>query len=141
MGLQQLLFDFGKYMLMGASRPGSQPMNLVGIWGESVRSPWSGDYHLNINFQMMYWAAEVVNLHETTEPLRSFIKAMAKSGESSAQCLYGSRGWVAHGFTDAWMSTRTLGDTAWSMCVVCGAWAAMHLWDMYRHTRNLDLLR
>ena len=140
-GLQTLLFQFGKYLLLGSSRIGTQPANLVGIWAEGVNSPWAGDYHININFQMMYWAAEALQLREAVEPVTAFIHELARSGASTARCMYGLTGWVAHGFTDIWMKTRALGDPMWAMCPTCGAWAALQLNEGMRFRRNMDELR
>ena len=128
-GLQALFFDLGKYLLLGSSRTGSQPANLVGIWAEGRESPWNGDYHMNINLQMMYWSNEVLQLSETAEPLTPFVRELARSGASTAGCMYGKPGWVSHGFTDIWMKTRVLGDPQWAMCVTCGAWVALHLYE------------
>eukprot|EP00960_Hanusia_phi_P054051 762523-Hanusia_phi.AAC.4 len=139
-GLQELLFDFGKYLLISSSREGGQPANLVGIWAEGERSPWNGDYHLNINMQMMYWAADILNLPETVEPLYPFMTKLAQSGKIAAECMYGSPGWVAHGFTDIWMNARPLGAPEWSFCPVCGAWMSLHLYDSYRFNRNRSQL-
>lgn len=90
--LQQLLFNLGKYLLISSSRPGAQPANLVGLWAEGLVSPWSGDYHININLQMMYWAAEALALPETVQPLVPWLHALTKTGENAAQCLYGAPG-------------------------------------------------
>jgi hypothetical protein len=130
--LQTLFFALGKYLLLGSSRTGTQPANLVGIWAEGRESPWNGDYHLNINLQMMYWAAESLQLTESAEPLVAFTHELARSGVSTASCMYGMPGWVAHGFTDIWMKTRALGDPQWAMCVTCGAWVSLHVLEAFR---------
>lgn len=138
--LQTLFFALGKYLLLGSSRTGTQPANLVGIWAEGIESPWNGDYHININLQMMYWAAESLQLTESAEPLVAFTHELARSGVSTASCMYGMPGWVAHGFTDIWMKTRALGDPQWAMCVTCGAWVSLHLLDAFRFREDRTAL-
>ena len=87
---------------------------------------------MNINFQMMYWAAETLQMQEAVEPLIPFMQELARTGASTARCMYGITGWVAHGFTDIWMKTRALGNPTWSMCPTCGAWAALQVFDGFR---------
>ena len=134
--LQTLFFALGKYLLLGSSRTGTQPANLVGIWAEGRESPWNGDYHMNINLQMMYWAVESLQLAESAEPLVAFTHELARSGASTASCMYGMPGWVSHGFTDIWMKTRALGDPQWAMCVTCGAWVSLHLLEAFRFRQD-----
>ena len=123
-------FQYSRYLLL-SSGSGST-MNLQGLWAEGPVAAWNGDYHLNINMQMTYWAAHAAGLRETTAPLHAFIQALAAAGRSTARDMYGCSApgaWVAHGFTDNALSAGLLGDAQWSLCVTCGAWLATHLVD------------
>jgi alpha-L-fucosidase 2 len=113
----------------------------AGIWADGPMSAWSGDYHLNINLQMNYWAANSVssrgsaNGHHVLKPLlEGFIPALVdkEHGQHTATAVYGVKNknaWVAHGFTDNSMTAHLLGDPQWGLCVTCGAWMALHAWD------------
>lgn len=122
------LFDFGRYlMLISGHRALS---NLQGVWADGPKSAWAGDYHLNINLQMNHWAAPAVGLGAlTSKPLAEFVKRLRASGAQTAQQFYQCKGWVAHGFTDEYMDTGTAADYHWALCVTCGAWASLSLWD------------
>jgi alpha-L-fucosidase 2 len=132
-GLAGVLFDYGRYLLLSSSRPGSLPATLQGIWNDSMQPPWSSNYTLNINLQMNYWQANLVNLPEAAEPLIDFIVALAAAGEQTATRLYSARGWAAHHNSDAWLYTAMAGgrtgDTAWSFWPMAGPWLIRHLWD------------
>ena len=119
---------FGRYLLLSSAS--NAVANLQGIWADGPDSAWSGDYHLNINLQMVYWAAHPMGLgHVVLPPLIKWIVDMAKSGENTARSMYGCPGWVAHGFTDNWLDVGVRGGLEWALCVTCGAWVALHLWD------------
>mmetsp|Transcript_35128 Transcript_35128/g.45109 ORF Transcript_35128/g.45109 Transcript_35128/m.45109 type:complete len:1226 (+) Transcript_35128:224-3901(+) len=142
LSLYPLFYQFGRYLLIGSSRTGTKPANLQGVWANSVESPWGADYHLNINLQMNYWAAQTGNLAEAMVPYTTFIKDLSESGgKQTAQAYYRCPGWVAHGFTDLWMEGGMLGNFQWSMCPVCGAWAAVGFWETFEHQRNISFLR
>lgn len=130
-GLASLLFDYGRYLLISSSRPGGLPATLQGIWNDRMQPPWSSSYTTNINLQMNYWQAEVVNLPETVEPLISFIEALALAGEATAARLYGAAGWVAHHNSDAWLFTSPAGggrgDPSWAFWPMAGPWLVRHL--------------
>ncbi len=91
--LVELLFQFGRYLLIASSRPGMQAANLQGIWNKEIRPPWSSNYTLNINAEMNYWLAETCNLAECHGPLLDFIGNLAKAGAETARINYGARGW------------------------------------------------
>ena len=93
-GLVELLFQYGRYLMISGSRPGTMPLNLQGIWNDSVRPPWSSNYTLNINAEMNYWPAETCNLSELHSPLLDFIEDLALSGAKTARDYYGAEGWV-----------------------------------------------
>lgn len=140
-GLVSLFFQYGRYLLMASSRPGSLPANLQGIWNESFVPPWECDYHLNINLQMNYWPAEVCNLAECHEPLFDFLDRLRDSGRKTAARLYGASGFVAHHATNLWAETGIIGAYVpavfWPMG---GAWLALHLWEHYRFGLNREYL-
>ncbi|MEZ6014178.1 MAG: glycoside hydrolase family 95 protein [Planctomycetota bacterium] len=129
LGLEALYFQFGRYLLMGSSRPGTLPANLQGLWSEHLEAPWNADYHININLQMNYWPAEPLNLAECHEPLFRLIDGIARRGEVTARELYGARGWVAHHTTDAHWFTAAIGQTVWGLWPFGGAWCTRHLYE------------
>lgn len=143
-GLAALYFQFGRYLLMAASRPGCLPANLQGIWSTEVRSPWSDNWTANINVQMNYWPAEVCNLSELHEPLLDLIGAVRVNGRRSAQAYYGLGGWVCHHNVDLWASTSPvgayMGDPRWANWPMGGAWLCQHLWTHYEYTLDRDFL-
>ncbi|MCS7459766.1 glycoside hydrolase family 95 protein [Paenibacillus doosanensis] len=140
--LISLYFQFGRYLLMASSRPGSNPANLQGIWNESFTPPWESKYTININTEMNYWPAEVCNLSECHEPLFDLIDRMRPNGRITAQKVYGCRGIVAHHNTDMWGATQIEGNfmpgSIWPMGA---AWLSLHLWEHYRFGLDGRFLR
>ena len=135
-GLVQLLFQYGRYLLIGSSRPGTQPANLQGIWNEDVRAPWSSNYTININTQMNYWPAETAALPELHEPLLEFIEQLAETGKRTATSMYAARGWTAHHNSDLWRQSGMVGDwgagdASWACWQRSGAWLAQHVYEHY----------
>jgi alpha-L-fucosidase 2 len=131
-GLDELYFQFGRYLLIASSRPGDLPANLQGVWNDSMNPPWDADYHLNINLQMNYWPAEVTNLAELHEPLFAFLESLREPGRKTARVHYGARGFVAHHITDVWGFTSP-GDLPRSGLWPTGAaWLTQHLWEHYQ---------
>jgi alpha-L-fucosidase 2 len=132
-GLESLFFQYGRYLLMASSRPGSLPANLQGIWNESHTPPWEADYHININLQMNYWPAEVTGLAECHEPLFDLLDRLRENGRRTARIVYGAEGFVAHHATDLWADTAIQGTyipaVYWP---TGGAWLALHAWEHYR---------
>ena len=140
--LEALLFQFGRYLLMGSSRPGTQPANLQGIWNDHVSPPWCSDYTTNINTQMNYWPAESCNLSECHEPLFSMIEDLSRTGARTAAIHYGADGWTTHHNVDLWrMSTPTDGSASWAFWPMGGVWLCRHLWEHYQYQPNADFLR
>ena len=134
--LDTLLFQYGRYLLIASSRPGTQPANLQGIWNEQIHPPWSSNWTLNINTEMNYWPAEVTNLAECHRPLLAFIADLSGPGARTAATNYGCRGWVAHHNADLWRQTAPVGeygrgDPAWALWPMGGAWLCRHLWEHY----------
>ncbi|MEK3900862.1 glycoside hydrolase family 95 protein [Paenibacillus sp. FSL R7-0179] len=139
--LEALLFQYGRYLLMGSSRAGTQAANLQGIWNPHVQPPWNSNYTTNINTQMNYWLAEVCNLSECHEPLLELIKELSETGARTAAIHYGARGWVAHHNVDLWRaSTPSGGDASWAFWPMGGVWLCRHLWEHYEFNPNLEYL-
>ena len=144
--LASLYFQFGRYLMISASRTPEVPMNLQGIWNEQVRPPWSSNYTININTQMNYWAAETANLSEFHKPLFGFIKNLSKTGTVTAKTFYGVDGWVAHHNSDIWAMSNPVGDfgkgdPVWANWTMGGAWLATHLWEHFIFTNDTAFLR
>ncbi|MFX3631514.1 MAG: glycoside hydrolase N-terminal domain-containing protein [Candidatus Pristimantibacillus sp.] len=140
--LEALFYQYGRYLLIASSRPGSLPANLQGIWNESFTPPWESDFHLNINLQMNYWIAEAGNLAECHKPLFDLIDRMVVNGRETARKLYGARGFVAHSVTNLWAETGIF--SAWTPAIFWpsgGAWLALHLWEHYRYNLSDSFLR
>jgi alpha-L-fucosidase 2 len=138
-GLVETYFQFGRYLLIGSSRPGGMPANLQGLWAWQMNAPWNADFHTNINFQMNYWPAEITNLSELHTPLFDLTDVMIKPGEKTAQTIYGARGWVVHHLTDAWGFTAPA-DGPQGIWPVGAAWLAQHPWEHYCFTGDRDFL-
>jgi len=132
--LAALLFQYGRYLLIASSRPGTQPANLQGVWNDNVRPPWGSKYTININIQMNYWPAEVCNLGECHEPLFGMIRDLARTGARTARIHYGARGWVAHHNTDLWRGAAPVDGARWGMWPTGGAWFCQHLWERYLYS-------
>jgi alpha-L-fucosidase 2 len=139
-GLDELYFQFGRYLLIASSRPGDLPANLQGLWNDSMNPPWDADYHLNINVQMNYWPAEVTNLAELHEPLFAFLESLREPGRKTARVHYGARGFVAHHISDVWGFTSP-GDLPRSGLWPTGAaWLTQHLWEHYHFSGDRTFL-
>lgn len=132
-GLAALYFQFGRYLLMGSSRPGTMAANLQGIWNESMAPPWDSKYTTNINVEMNYWPAEVGNLPETTLPFFDLVKSSLESGRRTAREMYGARGFVFHHNLDAWGDTAPVDYGYVGVWPMGGAWMALHFWEHYQY--------
>lgn len=139
--LAVLYFNFGRYLLISSSRPGGMPANLQGLWADTVSPPWSADYHLNINLQMIYWPAEVCNLTELNEPLFGYIASMVEPGERTAKNYYNARGWVAHVLANAWDFTSPAESAAWGATASDSAWLCHNLWEHWKFTGDTNYLK
>ncbi len=145
-GVEELYFNYGRYLLLSSSRPGGTPANLQGIWNKELRAPWSSNYTININTQMNYWPAEVTNLSETHLPLFDLMKDLAVTGKRTAKEFYGMNGWVAHHNTDIWATSNPVGnkgdgDPKWANWPQGGNWLCQHLWEHYSFTRDTRFLK
>ena len=141
-GLVQLYFDFGRYLLISCSREDGLPANLQGIWNKDMLPPWDSKYTININAQMNYWPAESCNLSECHMPLFGLLEKMVKNGRKTAREMYGCRGFVAHHNTDYQADTAPqdvwVPGTYW---VMGAAWLCTHQWTHYEYTKDLKFLK
>ncbi|MBP3292393.1 MAG: glycoside hydrolase family 95 protein [Clostridia bacterium] len=140
LGLVELYFNFGRYLLLGSSR-GKLPANLQGIWCKDYKAPWSADFHININIQMNYWFAEVCNLPELTEPLFELIRMIAKAGEKTACVAYNCPGWVAHVVTNPWGYTSLGCNPVYGAFATAGAWCLRHVKERWLYSGDPEILR
>jgi len=138
--LAALYFQFGRYLLISSSRPGSQPANLQGIWNESLSPPWASKWTVNINTEMNYWPAEVCNLSECHEPLFDMLEDCVQTGRLTAQAHYNCRGWVLHHNTDIWRGTAPINASNHGIWVTGGAWLSQHFWYRYEYTGDKTFL-
>ncbi|HJY05673.1 MAG TPA: glycoside hydrolase N-terminal domain-containing protein, partial [Bryobacteraceae bacterium] len=140
-----LYFQYGRYLLISSSRPGSQPANLQGIWNHEVTPPWSSNWTANINIQMNYWPAETCNLSECAAPLFDFINDLSKTGKQAAKETYGLPGWVSHHNIDIWRAANPVGEgvgqPTWANWNMSGPWLCQHLFEHYLFTRDREFLR
>lgn len=137
--LVETFFQFGRYLLMGSSRPGGMPANLQGIWAWQMNPPWNADYHTNINFQMNYWPAESTNLSELHMPMFDLSEMMIPYGERTAKVHYGAKGWVVHHLTDPWGYTVPA-DGPQGIWPLGSAWLGQHFWVHYCYTGDKKFL-
>lgn len=140
-GLSKLLFDYGRYLLISCSRPGTLPANLQGIWNKEFRPAWDSKYTININTEMNYWPAESCALSECHQPLFDHLEKMRIHGRKVAREMYGCRGFVAHHNTDIYADCapqdNCMSSTFW---VMGAAWLCTHLWTHYAYTKDQDFL-
>lgn len=139
--LVSLYFQYGRYLLISSSQPGTQPANLQGIWNNNIRPPWDSKYTVNINTEMNYWPAEVTNLSELTEPLFSLINDVSITGQESARRLYGARGWNIHHNTDIWRISGPIDGAYYGLWPMGGAWLSQHLWQHYLYQGDTNFLK
>jgi alpha-L-fucosidase 2 len=139
--LTAVYYQFGRYLLIASSRPGTQPANLQGIWSHEIQPPWSANWTLNCNAEINYWPVETANLAECHLPLIDLTEQLSVDGARVAQGLYGVRGWVAHHNTDIWRQAGPVGGSAtWSIFQVGGAWLCQHLWEHYAFSGDTNYL-
>ena len=135
-GLAALYFQYGRYLLIACSRPGTQPANLQGLWNDKLNPPWGSKYTININTEMNYWPAEAGNLAECVEPLVRMVREAAVTGAVTARVNYGARGWVAHHNLDLWRATAPIDQARYGLWPTGGAWLCKHLWDHWDYSRD-----
>ena len=141
--LEQLYYQFGRYLLIASSRPGDMPANLQGMWHNNLDGPWRVDYHNNINIQMNYWPACSTNLEECMIPMIDFIRGLEKPGEKTAQAYFGARGWTASISANIFGFTAPLSSEMmeWNFNPMAGPWLATHIWEYYDYTRDKKFLK
>jgi alpha-L-fucosidase 2 len=139
--LVTLLFQYGRYLMIGSSRPGGQPANLQGLWNDSNTPAWDSKYTDNINTEMNYWPVEETNLAECHLPLFDALKELAQAGTVTAKEHYNARGWVLHHNFDLWRGTAPINASNHGIWQTGGAWLSTHLWEHYLFTGDRDFLR
>jgi alpha-L-fucosidase 2 len=140
-GQAALYYHFGRYLMIAGFRPGTQPLNLQGLWNRHVIPPWASAYTVNINTEMNYWLANVGNLVECNEPLFRMLEELAGSGRKTAAGMYHRRGWVAHHITTIWRSAQPVDNNAMpSFWPMSAGWLSLHIWDHYRFTLDQSFL-
>ena len=139
--LAALYFQYGRYLLISSSQPGTQAANLQGIWADQLFPAWDSKYTININAEMNYWPAEPTNLPELHEPLIQMIRELAEAGSVTAKTMYGAGGWVAHHNTDIWRITGPVDGAYWGMWPMGGVWLSQHLFDKYEFSGDTEYLR
>lgn len=141
--LAALYYNYGRYLLISSTRPGSLPPNLQGLWANGTLTPWNGDYHTNINIQMNHWPLEQAGLSELYQPLTTLIERLIPSGRGTAKTFYGDKaeGWVLHMMTNVWNYTAPGEHPSWGATNTGGAWLCAHLWEHYLYTQDEEYLR
>jgi alpha-L-fucosidase 2 len=139
--LASLVFQYGRYLMIACSRPGSQPANLQGIWNDLLNPPWDSKMTCNINAEMNYWPAEVANLSECHQPLFDAVDDLVVSGAETAREHYGARGWVVHHNFDLWRGSAPINAANHGIWVSGSGWLATHLWERFLFTGDTDFLR
>ena len=136
-----LYLQYGRYLLISSSRPGTRPPNLQGIWNDLLTPPWGSKYTTNINAQMNYWPAELLNLSPLHQPLFTMIEELSQTGQQTAKAYYNAPGWVLHHNTDLWRGTAPINAANHGIWVTGGAWLSLHLWEHYAFTQDKNFLR
>lgn len=139
--LTEQVFQYGRYLMIAGSRPGTQPLNLQGIWNHELYPSWCSKYTININIQMNYWVAEVCNLSECHEPFLRMAGELVAPGSKTAQTHYRADGWMTHHNTDLWRGTAPVDGAHWGMWPTGGAWLCQHLWEHYLYTGDMAYLK
>lgn len=132
--LYEQMFQYGRYLLISSSRPGTMPANLQGIWANKLQTAWNGDYHTDVNIEMNYWPAEVTNLSEMHLPMFDLIASLVEPGSKTAQIQYNKKGWVVHPITNVWGYTSPGEAASWGMHTGAPAWICQHIGEHYRFT-------
>ncbi|MFW0715044.1 glycosyl hydrolase family 95 catalytic domain-containing protein [Pedobacter sp. N23S346] len=140
-GFAALYMQYGRYLLISSSRPGTQPANLQGIWNDLLAPPWGSKYTTNINLEMNYWPAELLNLSALNDPLFQKIKGLAKAGTTTAKEYYNANGWVLHHNTDLWNGTSPINASNHGIWVTGGGWLSQHLWEHYQFMQDQNFLK
>ena len=140
-GLVALYVQYGRYLMIASSRPGTQPATLQGIWNQDLDPAWGSKYTTNINAEMNYWPAEVTNLGDCHEPFFRLIEECAETGRTTARVHYGAEGWVLHHNTDIWRGTAPINHSNHGLWLGGGGWVSRHMWEHFLFSRDLAFLR
>ena len=146
LALYALLFNFGRYLIIAASREGTQATNLQGIWNESICPPWNSNYTININTEMNYWPVLMCNLPECNRPMVELVKELSVSGRRTAQEYFGAPGFVSHHNTDLWRKSTPVGahrrgTAVFAYWPMSSGWLCRHLWEHYEYTMDEKYLK
>jgi alpha-L-fucosidase 2 len=133
--LEELVFQYARYLMISSSRPGSLPANLQGLWNMSNQPPWRSDYHTDVNIQMNYWFVDAANLAECFEPLAEWVNSIRSVRRDETQATFGTRGWISHA------ENGVFGGSTWKWSKGDAAWVAQNLWDHYAFTQDQQYLR
>ena len=140
LGLIQLYFNFGRYLMISSSRPGGRATNLQGLWADGFKPPWNADYHININIQMNYWMVQPTNLAECHQPFFDYIESLVPSGRKTARILFDCDGFCAGHTSDLWGNTWLFGRPRYGMWVTGAAWSLRHFWEQYLFSGDREFL-
>lgn len=140
-GLEQIYFQYSRYMMISASRPGTMPLHLQGKWNNSTNPPWAADYHMNINQQMLYWPAEVANLGECHLPLFDYMESLVEPGKVSAKEFFNARGWIVNTMNNPFGYTSPGWGLPWGFFPGGAAWLCQHAWEHYDFTQDENYLK
>ncbi len=133
--LEELLFQYARYLMISSSRPGTMPANLQGVWNQSNRPPWRSDYHTDVNIQMNYWFVDQANLSECFGPLAEWFNSIRQVRADETKAAFDTRGWITHA------ENGIFGGSTWKWSKGDAAWVAQNLWDHYAYTQDRDYLR
>jgi len=139
--LEALLFQFGRYLLISSSRPGNLPSSLQGIWADQIRTPWCGQFTVDLNVQMNYWPVETTNLAECFLPLFDLIDSWRVPGAKTAKVHFNAKGWIVHTVSNVWGFTSPSEHPAFGMYMGAGAWLSQHLWEHYAFSGDREYLQ
>lgn len=139
--LPVLFYQFSRYLSISSTRVGLLPPNLQGLWAHQIRTPWNGDYHLDVNVQMNHWGVEAGNLSELNLPLADLVKNLVPHGERTAKAYYNAEGWVAHVITNPWMFTEPGESASWGVTKSGSGWLCNNLWDHYIFSNDQQYLK
>ena len=139
--LVALLYQYGRYLLISSSRPGTQPANLQGIWNHNLTPSWGSKYTLNINAEMNYWPAEITNLSELAEPFLNMVEDLSVTGRKVAKEHYNLDGWVTHHNTDIWRASAPINHANHGIWISGAAWTCQHLWWHYQFSGDKEFLK
>lgn len=144
--LIETVYQYGRYLLIASSRPGTLPANLQGVWNNALKAPWNGDYHININLQMNYWLAGPTDLIDCEEPLLNYIESLVEPGRKTAKAYFNSDGWMAYHASNIWGHTaprvpRKKGKLTWKALPTCSLWVSHHLYEHFAYRQDNEQLK